>query len=785
MKATKEGKEMEIALISPHKVHKEKRALPDIKVSDLLIRSLGFFAARAVPLPQLAPFGLAFLAMDRNFSVKNLWSLLMVIAGYASLMDGFSLRYIGACLAFEVMLFFLDRGEELSPRSALTTAGTGIVVFHLLEILWTGFVSSAVITTVLDFFLVSLGVLVFDRSRGMMNLKNLRSGIPTEEEKLSLCITAGIVLLSFQSIAWPPYFSLSNFLGFWVLGIAAISGGFMPAAAAGMVLGLLLGIREDLLAYLAVFTFCGLLCGMAARFHKLAAAAVIALGGVFLSLYGMTGGAPSIPVPDPLLGAAALIFTPKRVFYEARRFVSFSPASRENDTPAKQRLLSKLSLTADSFETLSNTFVRLSDNQDQVDMQDIAMLFDTAADHICRDCSRVHVCWNKNFNATYKTMFKFLEIMERKGALAPEDIDPVFSDSCLRLAPLTRELNRLFEIYKINQVWKGKLRENRDLISQQFHGVSEILYQMTEELKTTAAPDYCSAQEIQNRLKQKGCLTDSVLVMHGTNGRQTVQITPYEAETPLPEETVRILNDVLGKKFVPDNRHPSLLSKAPSYLFLEEPPFTMEAAFACAEKGGECGDSYMLRLLNGGKYIATLSDGMGTGHRANRESSTIISLLEDFMNAGFDKTVAVKLINSVMVMKSAAEAFATVDMCMVDLYTGEAEFIKNGAEPSYIKRKQNTEIIRSASLPVGILSGVEIETFAHTLKDGDMVIMASDGISLRGESGSWLRSAIDHAPSDISPKALSDFILQESIARKGGSADDDMTVIVLRAAAAS
>ena len=81
----------------------------------------------------------------------------------------------------------------------------------------------------------------------MMNLKNLRSGIPTEEEKLSLCITAGIVLLSFQSIAWPPYFSLSNFLGFWVLGIAAISGGFMPAAAAGMVLGLLLGIREDLL----------------------------------------------------------------------------------------------------------------------------------------------------------------------------------------------------------------------------------------------------------------------------------------------------------------------------------------------------------------------------------------------------------------------------------------------------------------------------------------------------------------------------------------------------------
>ncbi len=57
----------------------------------------------------------------------------------------------------------------------------------------------------------------------------------------------------------------------------------------------------------------------------------------------------------------------------------------------------------------------------------------------------------KDFNATYAAMFKFLEIMERKGSLQLSDVPKCFSDKCVHLLPLITEINRLFEIYKNKQ----------------------------------------------------------------------------------------------------------------------------------------------------------------------------------------------------------------------------------------------------------------------------------------------------------------------------------------------
>jgi stage II sporulation protein E len=117
---------------------------------------------------------------------------------------------------------------------------------------------------------------------------------------------------------------------------------------------------------------------------------------------------------------------------------------------------------------------------------------------------------------------------------------------------------------------------------------------------------------------------------------------------------------------------------------------------------------------------------------------------------------------------------------MIDLYTGETEFIKNGAEPSYIKRKQITETIRAASLPVGVLTGVEAESFAHRLESGDTIVMVSDGLELRESGESWILHTLERFPENISAQELADGIMQHSRDLKGGKADDDMTVLVLR-----
>ena len=780
----KELKEMEITLIPREKKKKKEPIKPQIAPLDILLRAAGLLIARAAPLPGVAPFGLAFLAMERKFSVQSLVSLAMVAIGYLTLGNWHMVRYIGACLAFEAFLFILDRKEELSLKSAALTAATVTVLFDIGSMLWTGFSLGGVLLTLIDLGLVSLGILVFDKCRSLLSGRNIITRIPGTEEKLSLCIMAGIALLSFQSITIIPHFAVVNVLGLLLLGMIAVSGGVLTGTVAGLAIGFLLGIGGDLFSCLAIFGVCGLTCGLCARFGKYGAAVGLTLAGMLLSAYGLGSGESAVRFYEVPAAAALLAVMPAGVFQAIRRFTDFDAMAVEANNPYKEHVQTKLALAAASFQTLSDTFVQLSDKQNQVDMQDIAALFDTAADRVCRTCTRVGECWHRDFNATYKTMFKFLEIMERKGVLNEADVDPYFAGHCLRLEGLVKEVNRLFEIYKINQVWKSKLCENRELVGEQFSGVAQILEKISSELDREAAFDNLAAEEIRCRLEAKEIQVRSVQVVQALEGKRAVQVCirkngPEVNEAAIPP----VLKSVLGASFTPSHLPVADGRNGVTLQFHESPDLRIAAGFACTGKSDECGDAHMVNVLRGGKFIATLSDGMGTGHRASRESNAIVGLLEDFMDAGFDKTVAVKLINSIMVMKSANEAFATVDMCMIDLYTGEAEFIKNGAEPSYIKRKDGTETIRAASLPVGVISGVEIETFAHKLGCGDTVVMVSDGLEIRDGHEGWIRQTIDRAAPDIPVQELADQIMEKSVTLKGGEADDDMTVIVLRTSA--
>ena len=86
------------------------------------------------------------------------------------------------------------------------------------------------------------------------------------------------------------------------------------------------------------------------------------------------------------------------------------------------------------------------------------------------------------------------------------------------------------------------------------------------------------------------------------------------------------------------------------------------------------------------------------------------------------------MINSILVLRSTDDSFATIDISVMDLYEGEVEFCKVGAAPTFIKREDYVEAIRAATLPAGILSEVEVELIHKKVNNGDLVIMLSDGI---------------------------------------------------------
>lgn len=127
-----------------------------------------------------------------------------------------------------------------------------------------------------------------------------------------------------------------------------------------------------------------------------------------------------------------------------------------------------------------------------------------------------------------------------------------------------------------------------------------------------------------------------------------------------------------------------------SIIFEETPKYHVASHIARTAKDGEeyNGDSYSFGKLNDGTYMTVISDGMGSGHEAGQESTAAVELVEKLAKAGFSKITAINTVNSVMSPKFFNdEKFSTLDLCSIDLYSGEVNFMKVGAAASFIKRK--------------------------------------------------------------------------------------------------
>ena len=162
----------------------------------------------------------------------------------------------------------------------------------------------------------------------------------------------------------------------------------------------------------------------------------------------------------------------------------------------------------------------------------------------------------------------------------------------------------------------------------------------------------------------------------------------------------------------------------------KEAKFKVEIASRTVAKNNSevSGDSFVQTKLRDGKYMMAISDGMGSGPRAKKSSSTVIKMLKRLLTTGFDKDVSIGLINSSINLNSNEETYATIDISVFNNTTGNIEFIKNGACPTFIKSGNNVEVVKAVSLPAGIVDDIDLVVYDKDLKGGEIVVMCSDGI---------------------------------------------------------
>lgn len=181
--------------------------------------------------------------------------------------------------------------------------------------------------------------------------------------------------------------------------------------------------------------------------------------------------------------------------------------------------------------------------------------------------------------------------------------------------------------------------------------------------------------------------------------------------------------------------------------------------------------------------MMALSDGMGSGPKAKKSSSTVIKMLKRMLTTGFDKDVSIGLINSSININSDEETYATIDISVVDRNTGNIEFIKNGACPTFIKSENKVEVVKAVSLPAGIVENIDLVVYDKDLKGGEIIVMCSDGIL---ESNTelinkeiWVKELLENIQTEDIQK-IANILLQESIDNGFGIAKDDMTVLIAK-----
>lgn len=446
----------------------------------------------------------------------------------------------------------------------------------------------------------------------------------------------------------------------------------------------------------------------------------------------------------------------------------------------------KLQESAQVFQQLAGCFEELPSKQTTFSTDDRDRMSREMEESFCHSCSKCLECWEKNYYDTMTTTADLFAKMEAEGMVTAEEVKGRMSTGCIRLHGYLKEMQRVFERARTNLFWYNRLIENREAVAGQLTEMANMMTLVADDIYEDPLPSDLSLQDrITRMLKQHHVVVRKLVVSRKKDGKYELYITMYAKGSRCisTREIGRYLSAVTETSMVPGKDSRRVINGQPDTVcFVQDTAFRVLHGVARAVKPGQqvSGDNFTFVETDNGQAVACISDGMGSGVRACRESGTVMELLEHFLEAGFCKETALKMINSTMVMSDGEPSCSTVDVCAVDLYEGVCEFMKLGAAATYIKRDHWIEFVQSASLPVGVLHQTEFDSCAKKLFDGDYVVMISDGVlDALGETEA--DATMEHMLLQMepgNPKEMANQLLSEVLNRCSYCPMDDITILV-------
>lgn len=579
----------------------------------------------------------------------------------------------------------------------------------------------------------------------------------------SLPEKTGIALLLGGWIA-----ALQQFFSPAAMGICSLIILLLPRPETGMIVGLALAAGGTGSKPIVGFTLCAWIAGSSLFSRRWQRALSACLTAGFVQLMD---GAEAAGMQWMICAAAIWMLLPDRWIdpinesLNERRKHKFS--SEEVAREATRDTRRRLTALSEAFSAMADGCVAA------VDVPDEQQLICEMRSRLCAGCSCYGSCWAGEDNRAVRLLCGLIgEALSRIDA--PPGLRILYSDGeippdilriCRRGRMIPDRLGLLLRDFAEKRRSEIKRCANGQLMSIQFLQAKEILLNLARP-----NPVSSNTAQLRSALAQAG-LADCEAVF------STASVSLLRADSSWTRNEIsraaRAIGRTLGGKYLPRTDGEAL--------------YFVRAPQLCADTGSSCqsgtageisGDSHLIRTLGEDKLMLAISDGMGSGEAASSESREALRLLWSFLNAGISRTLALETVNRQLLMKSSEDMFATIDLCIVDLNSGIAEFTKLAASPTLILRGKEMLHVDGGRLPLGILENVQPCVRRMKLRPGDMLVMGSDGVMEAGDGLNIERCARENAAS--SPDQLAEELVRQAALQRNEDRRDDLTCICLR-----
>lgn len=755
---------------------KQERTNPEVVRAAwaALYFALGFVMSGARVLQDGAPFGLA-MAACAGAGVDGVCCLVGASLGY--FVTGgleWGIKYAAACvMAFTAAFVFAD--TKIYGKTFFLPSVAGIVMAAA------GFLGTfaaepgginGTVRLCLETVLAFSGCWLFREA--------LSAGMPETESAevrhgAAVTLTIACALASLSRITVLGDISVGRFLAVTVLMACSMKGGVLAGAAAGAALGSAMDISAGGAPFFTMtYALSAMLSGMLSKHGRLLFLLAFVLTDAAAAACCWSAGAGVGPLFETFCASVVFILLPQSLLNTVGGILD--PVPRGGGEAGLRRHVARhVSSLAEAYAGLYEA-VRRGAAAD-VNDGDVSKIFDRAADAVCVGCQDKNRCWNAEYQDTLSAMNDATGAMTSRGSMELSDLPEWFVKRCRHPDAFTAAVNGELRTRACRMQFRDMLSESRSAAWGQYRDAACVLGRIAKELGAVNSSDPLAERRLARYLSTRDVDADTA-VFRDSGGRlraviESGRLSPLTDDPDYLDELSAVLGVRLCRPL--DDR-----SCAGKLTVIEAEPLAVSVGIAAMKKKGEkvSGDNGTYFKTDDGVLCVVLSDGMGCGDEAARESGECVAILEKFLRAGVEPASAMKILNSVMLLRGGdGFGFATVDLMCVNLFTGETCFYKYGAAPSFVLSGKTVRRIKGETLAAGFSAGegASPDVVRMKLRPGCTALIASDGV-IGGGDDSWVRKLMEDEQEDM--KGLA----RAAISAAGGlyGTGDDMTVLAVR-----